>query len=577
MMQKVGEMRSAVKAIFFDIGGTLRVTRQGESRDVKKIQQMMSLLGEKSTVEDFMKKMHQGGKLYRKWCKPNYIELNEEELLTRFLLPDYPVGFIRANAITLNQLWRESRRKYVLPDMAETMRTLAARGYKLGLISNTTSTVEGYRLLEEFGLTALFSSVVLSAAFGRRKPHPSLFIEAARQAGVHPWECAYVGDRASRDVIGPLQSGYSKTIIIRTDGYVLDEFDHDEFEIEKDKELMLKPNHSIGKLSQLLDIFPDLHGMAESPALSRPDQFYDVALSTMWGVDQDGPFEDTFEAARGIGIARFELNHRVTTEVFEHFEYNRHYVSSVHDPCCSTFSFDEQKKQDLLISSLDEEKRKQGVEIACQSIDLACRLGSKSVVLHPGSIVCDRSKENLLRKLYEQGKTETPEFAQIKAEMIEQRAQLVLPHMRQVMKSLSEIMEYNANCKGAALALENRYRFFDLPLPDELEEMLALGDRNTFGFQYDIGHAVALDELGLVRHEEWLERFGRCMIGVHIHDVSGITDHLAPGQGSVNYGKIADYLPQNCLKTLEIGPRSKIEEIAKGLEILTDAGIINRL
>ena len=50
MMQKVGEMRSVVKAIFFDIGGTLRVTRQGEARDVNKIQQMMNLLGEKSTV-----------------------------------------------------------------------------------------------------------------------------------------------------------------------------------------------------------------------------------------------------------------------------------------------------------------------------------------------------------------------------------------------------------------------------------------------------------------------------------------------------------------------------------------------
>ncbi len=570
-------MRSVVKAIFFDIGGTLRVTRQGEARDVNKVQQMMHLLGEKSTPEDFIKKMHRGGKLYRRWCKPNYIELNEEELLTRFLLPDHPQDFIRANAITLNQLWRESRRKYVLPDMADTMRTLAARGYKLGLISNTTSTVEGYALLEEFSLTALFSSVVLSAAIGRRKPHPSLFLEAARQAGVHPWECAYVGDRPSRDVIGPMQSGYSKTILIHTEGYVLDEFDHDDFEIEKDKELMVKPYHSIGKLSELLAIFPDLHGMVDSPAPTRPDQLYDVALSTMWGVDQDGPFEDTFEAARGIGIARFELNHRVTTEVFEQFEYNKHYVSTVHDPCCSPLSFDEQKKQDLVISSLDEEKRKQGVEIACQSIDLACRLGAKSVVLHPGSIVCDRSKDNKLRKLYEQGKKETPEFAKIKAEMIEQRQQLVSAHKHQVMQSLREIMEYNANRKGVALALENRYRFFDLPLPDELEEMLALGDGTAFGFQYDIGHAVALDELGLVRHEEWLKRFGSRMIGVHIHDVSGITDHLAPGQGNVNYGKIAPYLPENCLKTLEIGPRSRIEQIAKGLEILTAAGIINQL
>lgn len=570
-------MRSVIKAIFFDIGGTLRVTRQGEARDMEKIRQMMNLLGENCPIEDFIAKIHQGGKRYRRWCKPNYIELNEVELLSRFLLPDYPEDFIRANAVTLNQLWRESRRKYVLPDMADTLRTLSVRGYKLGLISNTTSTVEGYALLEEHGLSNIFSSVVLSAEFGRRKPHPSVFLEAARQAGVRPWECAYVGDRASRDVIGPLQSGYRKTIIIRTKGYSLDEFDHDEFEIEKDKELMLRPNHSISKLSQLLDIFPDLHEMTQSPAVTGPDHFYDVALSTMWGVDQEGPFEDTFEAARSLGIARFELNHRVTTEMFEQFEYYKHYVSSVHDPCCSTLSFDEQKKMDLLISSLDEEKRKQGVAIACQSIDLACRLGARSVVLHPGSIVCDRSRDNKLRKLYEQGKNESAEFAQVKAEMIEQRKQLVAPHLEQVMKSLHEILEYNSRQKGVALALENRYRFFDLPLPDELEEMLALGDETSLGFQYDIGHAVALDELGLVNHEEWLEHFGRRMVGVHIHDVQGITDHLAPGQGSVNYGKIAAYLPENCLRTLEIGPGATMDQIAKGLEVLTGAGIINRL
>jgi HAD superfamily hydrolase (TIGR01549 family) len=570
-------MRSVIKAIFFDIGGTLRVTRQGVGRDLTNIQQMMTLLGEKCTADEFIDKLHRGAKQYRKWCKPNYIELNEAELLTRFLLPDYPEEFVRANAITLNQLWRESRRKYVLPDMVETMRTLAARGYKLGLISNTTSSVEGHRMLADQGLTDLFSTVILSAVFGRRKPHPSIFLEAARQAGVHPWECAYVGDRASRDLIGALQSGYGKTIIIHTEGYVLDEFDQDDFEDEKDKELMLKPDHRISFLSQLTEIFPDLTNVTAGFAVSRPDYLYDVALSTMWGIDQDMPFDETFEAAKSIGIARFELNHKVTATTLEKYERDHHYVSTVHDPCGAPITYDDQKLQDKLISSLDEEKRKQGVEIACRTIDLACQLGAKSVVLHPGSIDCDRSKDNRLRKLYEQGKKETPEFAQVRAEMFEQRKQLVSPHMRQVMKSLNEIMEYNANCKGVALALENRYRFFDLPFPDELEEMLALGDGNAYGFQYDIGHAVALDALALVKHEEWLERFGRRMIGVHIHDVRGITDHLAPGQGSVNYGTIAPYLPESCLKTLEIGPQTTIEEIAKGLELLTAAGMINRL
>jgi HAD superfamily hydrolase (TIGR01549 family) len=570
-------MQAPVKAVFFDIGGTLRVTRQGEARDAGKIRQMMTMLNAKGSTDDFINYIHMGEKRYRKWCKPNFVELSEQELLTRFLLVDYPADTVKANAVALNQLWRESRHKYILPDMAETMKGLVARGYKLGLISNTTSSIEGYQLLEEQGLTGIFSAVVLSAAFGRRKPHPAIFLEACRQAGVRPEECAYVGDRPSRDLLGALQSGYACTVIIHTDGYVLDEFDQDDFEPEKDQGLMVLPDHRIGRLSELLEIFPELHPADSSLSSAPSESIYDVSLSTMWGVDQPMPFEETFAAVRKIGITRFELNHKVTAPVFEQFDHNHHYVGSVHDPCRSGYTFDEQKKLDLVISSLDEEKRQKGVEIACRSIDLACQLGARSVVIHPGSIACDRSLDNQLRKLFEQGKKGSEEYEQVKQKMISHRSSLAGDYLSQVMKSLIEIAIYNSKCKGIALALENRYRYYDLPLPDELERMLGIMGGNAYGFQYDIGHAVALDALGLVPHETWLERFGSRIIGVHIHDVVGLTDHQAPGMGTVDFRKIAPYLPENCIKTLEIGPKATIPQISEGLQKLTQSGCITQI
>jgi len=570
-------MQSTVNAVFFDIGGTLRVTRQGEARDTRLIRKMMHMLGTKETVESFIQYIRAGEKRYRKWCKPDFVELNETELLTRFLLPDYPADFVRANAITLNQLWRESRHKYILPDMVSTMRALADRGYKLGLISNTTSTVEGYQLLKDNGLKELFSAVVLSAEFGRRKPQPSLFLEAARQAGVHPAQCAYVGDRPSRDLLGALQSGYACTVIIHTEGYVLDEFDQDDFEPEKDAELIVSPDHKISTLSQLLEIFPEISSDTPNDPPGQPEYLYDVSMSTMWAVDQPMSFEDTFRAARSIGINRFELNHRVTEQVFTQYDYNKHYAGSVHDPCRAPFSFDEQKKLDLLISSLNEENRKQGVAIACRSIDVARQLGARSVVIHPGSIACDRSLDDQLRKLFKAGKKDTEEYNEIKLKMISHRSSLVENHLAQVMKSLIEIAEYNAHLKGPALALENRYRYYDLPLPDELERMLAIMGGNAFGFQFDIGHGVALDALGLVENSEWLNRFASRIVGVHIHDVDGLTDHQAPGLGHVDFKALARYLPENCIKTLEIGPSASLAQIANGLEVLKNVGIINKL
>ena len=144
--------------------------------------------------------------------------------------------------------------------------------------------------------------------------------------------------------------------------------------------------------------------------------------------------------------------------------------------------------------------------------------------------------------------------------MISHRSSLVGNHLAQVMKSLIEIAEYNSRLKGPALALENRYRYYDLPLPDELERMLAIMGGNAFGFQYDIGHAVALDALGLVDHLEWLTRFGSRMVGVHIHDVDGLEDHQAPGMGKVDFQTIASYLPENCVKPLRSAPKPRLNK-----------------
>ena len=378
-------MQRSVKAIFFDIGGTLRVTRPEEGRDLSKIKALMSLIGEQTDALDFVARVHKGEKAYRRWCKPNYIELAEAELWTRFLLPEYPEPLIRENAVALNQLWRESKPKYVLPDMVETLRELSRRGYRLGLISNTTSSVEGYQLLEETGLKDIFSSVILSAEFGRRKPHPSLFIEAARRAGVRPQECAYVGDRPSRDLIGARQSAYAEVVIINSAGYSPDEYDPDDYDPEKDSHLTLRPDHWIKRLSELLEIYPSIETIVQEQAQGGSGyKLYNAALSTMWHVDQAAPFNETFELARSVGLSRFELNHQVTPQLLAEFDRNRNYVSTVHDPCPAADGLNILKKNDILVSSLDETHRGQALDLVKRTLDLAVSLGSRSVVLHTG-------------------------------------------------------------------------------------------------------------------------------------------------------------------------------------------------
>ena len=113
-------MKPLIRAIIFDVGGTLRVTDKRSRTDFSAIRELQQVIGDSDTPEDFIKKIHQREKTYRKWCKRSLIELSEADLWSKFLLPDVPEQLVRENAMHFNQLWRDQRDKSMLPDAVKT-------------------------------------------------------------------------------------------------------------------------------------------------------------------------------------------------------------------------------------------------------------------------------------------------------------------------------------------------------------------------------------------------------------------------------------------------------------------------
>jgi HAD superfamily hydrolase (TIGR01549 family) len=571
-------MKTSIKAICFDVGGTLRVAHDKQGREIENIIKIQKLIGENGSPNAFAKKLSAREKEYRIWSRKTMVEIKEADLWSTFMLPDRPVPVVRENAIVLNQLWREARIKSILPDAVDTIKTLSQRGYLLGIISNTTSSVEVPQLLEENGITNLFGCVILSTVFGRRKPHPSLFLECARTLGVLPEECAYVGDIISRDVVGGRQAGFSEITIINANGYSQNPIVMEDDDQDDTNWFAMQPDFRISKLIELLDYYPDRTSIFPSPPhdLTEAIELYDVALSTMWHVDQKIPFNQTFEIGRKAGFPRFELNHRVNPDLFKQWDENQYYISTVHDPCPAVYSGDEFKHNDFLISSLDENKRIKGLDITKHTIETAVNLGARSVVIHPGMIMCDYGPEVELKKMYENGLKGSPEYETLKSDMVSFRKKVAPPHVDQVLKSLSELIEF-VRPTGIEIGLENRLHFYDIPLIDEMQSFLDLCDEDWYGYQYDVGHAQVLSELGFGNHEDWLKRFGTRIIGVHLHDVCGINDHLMPGCGDVNYEMIAPYIPITAHLTMEVSPTLSKENLTQGLKHLTKFGIISKL
>jgi putative hydrolase of the HAD superfamily len=98
------------------------------------------------------------------------------------------------------------------PDTGEVLRTLAERGFILGMGSNYDARL--HRVLANFpALAPVCDRVLVSAAVGVRKPGREFFHAIARDAGCEPHEVVFVGDDVNNDYDGATAAGMHAILI----------------------------------------------------------------------------------------------------------------------------------------------------------------------------------------------------------------------------------------------------------------------------------------------------------------------------------------------------------------------------
>jgi HAD superfamily hydrolase (TIGR01662 family) len=244
-------MQADIKAIFLDVGNTLRIVIPDAPFSAHAKKDLMALVGACEPEDAFFEKLEARFKTYRKQSKTSLIEASEMELWTQWMLPDYPAEMIAPLAGRLTRLWRDhDGRRVPRSDVSEVVKELHRRGYTLGIIANTITETEIPDWMENDGLTDYFKAVVLSSKVRVRKPDPEIYWEAARRVGVAPERCAYVGDNPVRDVDGCRAAGFGMMIIFLEPDTLKKEPPTGEHQ----------PDYTVQSCSDLLDIFPDKNG-----------------------------------------------------------------------------------------------------------------------------------------------------------------------------------------------------------------------------------------------------------------------------------------------------------------------------
>jgi len=296
----------------------------------------------------------------------------------------------------------------------------------------------------------------------------------------------------------------------------------------------------------------------------------------MWAKGRFSHMAEFATKAEELGFTHVEANASISPRMLSELTQTTVPIASIHSPCPAALSSRGTPASSLSLSSLDESERMEAISFAQRTIDLASSLSARAIVLHMGEVPIDLSLQDRLCKLYTDHRAHTKEYTQTTEELVCQRISRVPPYLDAARKSLRELSEYGRQ-QGIMLGLETRFNLHEIPNMDEMTELLNEASENLVGYWHDVGHAEVQQRLGFSLHEEWLSRFKDRMIGVHLHDILGISDHRAPGTGDMDWVMIAEYLPLGIERVCEVGEWNGEEDMLGVVDFLTERGIASQL
>jgi HAD superfamily hydrolase (TIGR01549 family) len=208
-----------IKAVFFDLGGTLLVMRRDrilqkvlkDERHEAGLKAIRTSYGEMEPIWlDYYSKHSATGKdateAYRR--------------LDVMVLERLKISGSVEEAERLSWLVRERWEKIgksippkLYPDAKPVLSKLSRLGIKLALVSNAPPDTS--KTVDELGLPQYIKNVVISGIVGYSKPNPEIFRIALSQASVKPGETIHVGDVYASDVVGARNAGIKGVLLDR--------------------------------------------------------------------------------------------------------------------------------------------------------------------------------------------------------------------------------------------------------------------------------------------------------------------------------------------------------------------------
>lgn len=289
-----------------------------------------------------------------------------------------------------------------------------------------------------------------------------------------------------------------------------------------------------------------------------------LSLSTAAIASRTDRAEEIVAWLEEVGARAVELNgvkEHTYRELCSILPRTRIRVLSLHNFCPVP-----ETRDTFLFISDDPEERQRAVRATINTLRSAADLGARAVVCHLDYVPLQKEVEEFAARCRAEGDTAGVKAARERLKKL--RREKAAPYFDRVLLCLDHILDTAAHL-GVMVRLETRCGYHEIPSPEKLGLILEKFAGAPLGYWHDVGHAHHLEFLGLYRQKELLERYQDAIIGVHLHDACGGTDHLPPDTGEVDLAAVLTRIPSEAINAVEVAEAKDATIVRKSLEYLS--------
>ena len=127
-------------------------------------------------------------------------------------------------AVLVPRILEHAGRVEAIPGGREAMAGLKERGFLLGIVTDTVYALEQkMSWLARVGVAEFIDVVACSSSLGLQKPDPAIYLNAVKQAGLSPGQCAFVG-HDTRELAGARAAGLTTVAVFYEPDAVADHY-----------------------------------------------------------------------------------------------------------------------------------------------------------------------------------------------------------------------------------------------------------------------------------------------------------------------------------------------------------------